>query len=383
MLPIKPHFDRPPSVLEGVVPQAHVRVDPLRLDAHFPKLTGGASALAQVAAQAPGERKFGAGHWMPTLAQQHQAKVAATPSAQLVVAHTDVNGRFIDGSGRVDVGSPDFDEFPLLRRLGNKAHEGISGVLTYGLGLLDWFNPTGVIPTPEARYAMKKTQDTLASTAGFIADLATDHVATLSQIASVPLQALDAADELSRQGRDDHAAELRAEVAWELVGFVLGTRKRVGLSFSESKRPSLPLPKVDVSDQIILVHSSRRGSLVKYEYEVSKQHFLKVTIKDGILSDYIWADPNLRATHGGGRDMLLSLMRRLEKDGVQVRGVQQEWLRGVGDNHRDYVLSKQVRGMTSAEAAKSTWSGNFWSKLGYDKVRIDKESDYGVVLYFE
>ncbi len=380
MLPIKPKFDVPASVMDGATPLPPLRTDPVRLDSHFPKVPQNANAMVRLAAQAPGQRML-AGHWMPTLVQQHQAKVAATPSAQLVVAHTDVNGRFIDGSGRADVGPPDFDEFPVLRVLGRKAVERLSNTVMYGLGLLDWFNPTGVIPTPEARYAMKRTHEDLVSTAGFVAEMVVAPIQTLSGMVSAPLHALDEADELSRQGRSAQAAELRGEVVWGLLLAAFGHMKLVKAKPIELETPN---PQIDLVRSIqrrepddidlrvegMTREQARASNFYVYEYQHEAPYgtFMRSRVVDGTLKNSVHVNPAFRPVYGGGADLFDALLLRLWGDGIAVNRVNHLWLEG-SDNYLAYANNLK-RGMTREQAAAQTWSGAYWGERGFGKVRI-------------
>lgn len=50
--------------------------------------------------------------------------------------------------------------------------------------------------------------------------------------------------------------------------------------------------------------------------------------KDGVLGFNVYANPELRATHGSGSDMLVGMLKRLRQDGVDIYGIRGARLQG-------------------------------------------------------
>jgi hypothetical protein len=94
-------------------------------------------------------------------------------------------------------------------------------------------------------------------------------------------------------------------------------------------KPSLvapnKLPKLDLSSNFKITPGRDGGYHVRYldpNYSeiVDSSHGINAFVnKDGVLGFDIFANPELRATHGSGQDMFKSMMLRLEQDGVEHR----------------------------------------------------------------
>jgi filamentous hemagglutinin len=105
-------------------------------------------------------------------------------------------------------------------------------------------------------------------------------------------------------------------------------------------------------------------------------HGLAVSVdKKGLLGFEIRAGGNSE-TQGSGRDMFISAMKRLEKEGVDVSNIRGTWIQGTESvNAKQYLSNLKL--MPEADAARNTWTGRIASDFGFSKVESVKTS-YGI-----
>ena len=159
-----------------------------------------------------------------------------------------------------------------------------------------------------------------------------------------------------------------------------------------STRPR-PMPKyVDVTDNF--TSSIGPDGRQQYNHGDSSKHGLIAKLSDaGVLEFTVRArgGDEAKAKLGGGRDMFVSLMNRVQQDGLIVHSVMGRWVGGFGDdtvNYNEFV--ENAKTMTSIDAARNTWTGRQAAEFGFTeprftKMRVGDESGFGgiVHVYFE
>ena len=131
-------------------------------------------------------------------------------------------------------------------------------------------------------------------------------------------------------------------------------------------------PRVDVSQKFV---KSELGSNA-FEFKIGDptKHGLHATVtKDGVLSFDIRANKELAGTEGSGMDMAASLMNRLQQEGIDVKQFDAVWQKGskaVSTNYHSY--NKNFRSVGELEAARNTWTGQFFAQHGFDIVEPPK-----------
>jgi len=150
-----------------------------------------------------------------------------------------------------------------------------------------------------------------------------------------------------------------------------------------------PSPRLDLKAAFSL---SRDGSGNHvFEYGRATKHGLKATLDaNGELSFHVNVQKDLRATRGGGRDMFVSLMQRIDGEGLQVNSIAGEWVGKLGTgqsaNLDQYV--KNCKMMSQEDAAMATWTGQRAAEFGFTKATIAfplerNGADHEVEVLFE
>ncbi len=141
--------------------------------------------------------------------------------------------------------------------------------------------------------------------------------------------------------------------------------------------PSARKPRVDVTDRFRI---KRSKNAVQLRYGTPSFHGLEVSVRDGIAGFDIRAGGDAQ-TMGSGTDMMLSAMRRLEKEGVVV-----EKLRGYWFSESDSVNAAEYRanieaGMSLVDAAANTWTGRLFKSWGYAPETVNSTSSTTSVIF--
>jgi filamentous hemagglutinin len=110
-------------------------------------------------------------------------------------------------------------------------------------------------------------------------------------------------------------------------------------------------------------------------------HGLEVHIdKNGVLGFNIRAQGDA-SVYGSGRDMFISMMQRLEKDGVAVNKIRGYWMSGTDSvNYQQFVQNASSLG--KVKAAQQTWTGKIASDYGFTNVESIKESFGNITVIF-
>jgi hypothetical protein len=119
-----------------------------------------------------------------------------------------------------------------------------------------------------------------------------------------------------------------------------------------------------------------------YSEIVDSSHGINAFVnKDGVLGFNIFANPELRATHGSGQDMFKSMMLRLEQDGIQVNKINGNWIQNTDSvNYKQYIEGLQ-KFDNQEQAALNTWTGQRAQEFGFTLVEsIEGESNISVIF---
>jgi hypothetical protein len=143
-----------------------------------------------------------------------------------------------------------------------------------------------------------------------------------------------------------------------------------------------PSPRLDISQEIKLLPPKNSSSPHTFNYG-SDDHGIKATLRrNGSLKFEVHSKPTERSNFGGGRDMFISLMRRIKKENLEVKSIAGEWLGVVGtrnsENLNQYV--ENLKTMNEKDAAINTWTGRLAADFGYTEVDIHQslEENFGV-----
>jgi len=147
------------------------------------------------------------------------------------------------------------------------------------------------------------------------------------------------------------------------------------------KKPKRLQPRVDISNKF----TSRSGrDYASYRYgDPNRGHGLDVYIDShGILGFDIRSDPRLAQTHGSGRDMFNSLMKRLSADGIELKGIRGNWLSNTDSTNYMQYRTNISKGMTKIHAAANTWTGRLASDHGFTQIDLVSDNPSGVIFNF-
>jgi hypothetical protein len=127
---------------------------------------------------------------------------------------------------------------------------------------------------------------------------------------------------------------------------------------------------------------ARSGGSIEYIYGNTQTHGCRMTVQNHVLRFDIRARGD-RATMGGGRDMFLSGWKRIRQDGISIRRIKGNWLRGQDStNFNSYINDRNVRGLSPEDAARNTWTGKIAAELGYTRIKITREVSTQVKVLF-
>lgn len=139
-----------------------------------------------------------------------------------------------------------------------------------------------------------------------------------------------------------------------------------------------PKCRIDLSDRFEvsktdwLALSTNEEAGHDFRYGTLDHGLLACLNTDGVLSFHVTSKPDLRATNGGGRDMFISLIRRLSREGLDVNSVHAEWVgkpgAGVSVNLDKYVENRKT--MSEDAAVKATWTGQLVAEFGFSEATI-------------
>lgn len=139
-------------------------------------------------------------------------------------------------------------------------------------------------------------------------------------------------------------------------------------SFANSAAERIPAvtPRVDVADKFVKTPLGNGG--FRFTYGDPTTHGLEAFVtKDGVLSFDIRANQKLAAEQGSGTDMASSLMNRLANDGIEVNRFDAQWMKGSKQVSVNYwYYDRNYRSMGELNAARGTWTGQFFAKYGFD-----------------
>jgi len=108
------------------------------------------------------------------------------------------------------------------------------------------------------------------------------------------------------------------------------------------------------------------GQKRTYKYGDPRTHGISATLNGrGHLSFFVSAGGD-KETQGGGRDMFVSLMQRIERDGLEVKVIEGNWAKGT--NFDEYF--ENLKTMPDVDAAKLTWTGRRAAEFGFTEVRL-------------
>jgi hypothetical protein len=136
-----------------------------------------------------------------------------------------------------------------------------------------------------------------------------------------------------------------------------------------SRRIAVPPPRVDLTDRFT---AQAVGTETKYKCGDPRTHGLAATLKaSGQLSFFVSAGGD-KETLGGGRDMFVSLMLRMHRDGVEVREIEGAWTGEVGTRQSDNLdeFVRNLESMPQEEAAKHTWTGRRAAEFGFTQASV-------------
>ncbi|RZL02851.1 MAG: RHS repeat protein [Rubrivivax sp.] len=140
---------------------------------------------------------------------------------------------------------------------------------------------------------------------------------------------------------------------------------------------------LDLSGQFAV---SKSGSGIKIQYgnpdyweAVDSSHGIAGFVdKDGVLGFNVFANPELRATHGSGSDMFTGMIKRLSDDGVDIREIRGAWERGTDSVNYTQYRAGLAQGLSPEQSALNTWTGRQVQQVGFSRVEsvIDQTNVY-------
>jgi hypothetical protein len=135
----------------------------------------------------------------------------------------------------------------------------------------------------------------------------------------------------------------------------------------------IPIPRVNVADKFVS-NRYKDGSIDLDYLNPDAGHGLLVSVDSkGVLGFEVRAQGD-SARLGSGTDMFASAMLRLEKEGVEVKGIRGAWELGTDSvNTAEYLLNLK-NNMTAVEAAANTWTGRMAARYGYTTVGTPNSS---------
>ena len=140
-------------------------------------------------------------------------------------------------------------------------------------------------------------------------------------------------------------------------------------------------PRIDLTDHFNLITSRSGSRTYRYMDPEDGIHGLEVHVdKNGVLGFNIRAQSDA-SVYGSGRDMFISMMQRLGKDGVAVNKIRGYWMSGPDSvNYLQFIQNTSKIG--EVKAAQQTWTGKIASDYGFTKVESIKESFGNITVIF-
>ena len=116
-----------------------------------------------------------------------------------------------------------------------------------------------------------------------------------------------------------------------------------------------------------------------YWPEVDSSHGITGFVdKNGTLGFNVYANPELRATHGSGTDMFNGLWSRVQQEGIQVNGIQGSWIKGTDSVNYAQYRAGLASGLSPEQSALNTWTGRLAQQKGF--TTVESVSDNGNVF---
>jgi hypothetical protein len=146
-------------------------------------------------------------------------------------------------------------------------------------------------------------------------------------------------------------------------------------------------PILDVSNQFEVTPSGNGGYDIRYldpDYSeaVDSSHGIRAFVdQDGVLGFDIFANPELRATHGSGQDMFNSMMKRLSQEGIEVNKINGNWLSDRDSVNYDQYMDGLSRDLSPEQAALNTWTGERAQEFGYTVVESIEGTNHISVIF--
>jgi hypothetical protein len=146
-------------------------------------------------------------------------------------------------------------------------------------------------------------------------------------------------------------------------------------------------PIIDVSNQFEVTPRRNGGYDINYldpDYSeaVDSSHGIRAFVnEEGVLGFDIFANPDLRATHGSGQDMFNSMMKRLSQEGIEVNKINGNWLSGRDSVNYDQYMEGLSQGLTPEQSALNTWTGTRAQEFGYSVVESIEGTNHISVIF--
>ncbi|WP_373922088.1 VENN motif pre-toxin domain-containing protein [Duganella sp. Root336D2] len=142
-----------------------------------------------------------------------------------------------------------------------------------------------------------------------------------------------------------------------------------GLPAQTANQLKPPVPRVDVSSKFEI---EPYNGIIEIDYLDADKgiHGLNAYIdRAGRLSFEIRAKGNV-ADLGSGTDMFASMMLRLEREKIELKGITGTWSSGGDSVNTAQYLENLALGMTPEVAAANTWTGRMAARYGFTSVTV-------------
>lgn len=139
-------------------------------------------------------------------------------------------------------------------------------------------------------------------------------------------------------------------------------RKHIGIRGGCGTSKQLTL-RVDVTDKFFVRHFPKNIEL-SYEADEERHYLYAYVDKNNQLSFSIRSQGD-RETNGSGRDMFISLMKRLEQERITVDKIQAHWVTNDDSVNTRSYLENLSQGMSKQDAATNTWTGHILGEYGF------------------
>ncbi|HEX7634698.1 MAG TPA: hypothetical protein VF427_05380 [Noviherbaspirillum sp.] len=139
-------------------------------------------------------------------------------------------------------------------------------------------------------------------------------------------------------------------------------RKHIGIR-GGAGTSTQPTPRIDVADRFS-VRQLPKNIELSYEADEEKHYLYAYVDKKNQLGFSIRAQGD-RETYGSGRDMFISLMKRLEEERITVDRIQAHWATNDDSVNTKSYLENLDHGMSRQDAANNTWTGRILGEYGF------------------